>query len=198
MQIVLDHCLLRSFRASDAESLARYANNRLVWRNVRDQFPHPYTLKDARQFIARMRDEPREVVFAIEVEGEAVGSIGVRLKDDIERFNAEVGYWLGEPFWGQGLMTEVVRAFVPYALKEYSVQRLEAWVFEWNPASARVLEKAGFSREGTLRKSALKDGQVIDRWLYAYLATEPQIVAQAPASATNFADSVPGLVQVRD
>lgn len=172
MKIVLDNCAIRSLLPDDAESLARHANNRRVWRNVRDQFPHPYTLEDAHDFIARAQREAPEVVFAIEIDAQAVGSIGVRLRDDVERGNGELGYWLGEPFWGRGLMTAAVRSFVQFALREYSLHRIEAWVYEWNPASARVLEKAGFTRECTMRRSAVKEGQVIDRWLYAYLADE--------------------------
>ena len=83
-----------------------------------------------------------------------------------------MGYWLGEPFWGRGLMTDVVRAFTEFALREFSLQRLEAGVYEWNPASARVLEKAGYRLEGTLRRSMIKDGQVIDRLIYACLAED--------------------------
>lgn len=192
MQIVLPNCTIRSFRPDDAGSLARYANNRRVWRNLRDQFPHPYTLADARRFLARVRDERPEQVFAIVVDAQAVGSIGIRLRDDIERGNGELGYWLGEPFWGRGLMTDVVPAFVPFALREYSLRRLEAWVFAWNPASARVLEKAGFAQEGLLRRSAVKDGRIIDRWMYA-------LVAEAsPLPATDSPNSVPALVPAQD
>jgi RimJ/RimL family protein N-acetyltransferase len=174
MKIFLDNCVIRPLRLDDAESLARYANNRRVWRNVRNRFPHPYTLEDARQFVTTVRDDPQERVFTIEVDAQAVGSIGVCLKEGVERGNGEMGYWLGEPFWGRGLMTAAVRAFVPFARREYSLRRIEAWVYEWNPASARVLEKAGFTWECTLRRSAIKDGQVVDRWLYAYLAEENQ------------------------
>lgn len=192
MRIVLPQCTIRSLRPNDAESLARYANNRRVWRNVRDRFPHPYTLEDARQFLDRVRGESHETVFAIEVDSAAVGSIGVRLRDDVERGNGELGYWLGEPYWGRGLMTAVVRAFVPFALRAFSLRRLEAWIFAWNPASARVLEKAGFTREGILRQSAVKDGQVIDRWLYARLAEA------IPARVPGFPQSAPMLVPVPD
>jgi len=169
MQIFLDTCLVRSLRPEDAASLARHANNRRIWRNLRDMFPHPYSLRDAQDFIARIKGQEKETVFAIEVDSQAVGSIGVRLKEDIDRLTGELGYWLGEPFWGRGLMTDVVRVFTEFALREFALQRLEAWVYEWNPASARVLEKAGYELEGTLRRSAIKDGQIIDRWIYAYL-----------------------------
>ncbi|MCH8839509.1 MAG: GNAT family N-acetyltransferase [Planctomycetes bacterium] len=172
MQISLDTCVIRSFQPEDAASLARYANNRRIWRNLRDSFPHPYSLDDAHQFIARIKDQALETVFAIEVDSQAVGSIGIRLKEDVERVTGEMGYWLGEPFWGRGLMTDVVRAFTEFALREFSLQRLEAGVYEWNPASARVLEKAGYRLEGTLRRSMIKDGQVIDRLIYACLAED--------------------------
>ena len=178
MQISLDTCVIRSLRTGDAATLARNANNRRIWRNLRDSFPHPYSLDDARQFIARIKDQPHETVFAVEVDSQAVGSIGVRLKEDVERVTGELGYWLGEPFWGRGLMTDVVRAFTRFALREFALRRLEAWVYEWNPASARVLEKAGYRLEGTLRRSAIKEGQEIDRQLYACLAED------RPADAT--------------
>lgn len=178
MRISLPNCVIRSFQPGDADALARHANNRNVWRNLRDQFPHPYKLADARELIARAREESPEVVFAIEVEGEAAGGVGVRLRGDVERVSGEIGYWLGESLWGRGLMTEVLRAFVPYALAKYRLQRLDAWVFEWNPASGRVLEKVGFVREAVMRRSAVKDGQVIDRWLYAYVADQGDKLAE--------------------
>jgi RimJ/RimL family protein N-acetyltransferase len=111
----------------------------------------------------------RPTSFVIEVDGAAVGVIGVRLREDIERINAELGYWLGEEFWGRGILSEAIPAFTDWAMKEFNLLRVEAMVFYWNPASARVLEKSGFVREATLRRSAIKDGEVIDRWLYAFL-----------------------------
>jgi ribosomal-protein-alanine N-acetyltransferase len=171
MQISLDACVIRSLREEDAASLAQYANNRRIWLNLRDKFPHPYSLDDAQQFIARSNDQPRETVFALEIDSQAAGTIGVLLREDVERGTGELGYWLGEPFWGRGVMTEAVRAFTAFALREFELQRLEAWVYEWNPGSARVLEKAGYTLEGTIRRSAIKDNQVIDCKLYASLST---------------------------
>ncbi len=172
MQISLDTCVIRSFRLEDAASLARYANNHRIWRNLRDSFPHPYSLDDAHQYISRINDQSLETVFAIEVDSQAVGSIGVRVKEDVERVTGELGYWLGEPFWGRGLMTDVVRAYTEFALRKFALRRLEAGVYAWNPASARVLEKSGYTLEGTLRRSVIKDGQVIDRLMYACLAED--------------------------
>jgi ribosomal-protein-alanine N-acetyltransferase len=167
--LTLARSTVRPFRRDDAASIARYANNRNVWRNLRDLMPHPYAESDAHEFIGRALAAPRPTNFAIEVDGAAVGGIGLRLREDIERIGAEVGYWLGEPFWGCGILSEVVPAFTKWALAEFQLTRIEAWVFEWNPASARVLEKAGYVREGTLRRSAVKDGVIINRWLYAYV-----------------------------
>jgi RimJ/RimL family protein N-acetyltransferase len=166
----LSRCTVRPFRSDDAASIAVYANNRKVWRNLRDLMPHPYALADAERFIASMIDDPRPAHFAIEVDGAAVGAIGLKLKQDVDRIGAELGYWLGEPYWGRGILSEAVPAFTRWALAEFQLVRIEAIVFEWNPASARILEKAGFVREGTMRRSAIKDGQIIDRWLYAFVS----------------------------
>jgi ribosomal-protein-alanine N-acetyltransferase len=167
--LTLERCRIRPFRGDDAPSIAAHANNRKVWRNLRDLMPHPYALADAESFIATVTADPRPTHFAIEVDGAAVGGMGLRLRENIERVGAELGYWLGEPFWGRGILSEAVPAFTRWALAEFELTRIEAIVFEWNPASARVLEKAGFVREGTLRRSAIKDGQIIDRWMYAYV-----------------------------
>jgi len=105
--------------------------------------------------------------FAIEIDGSAAGGVGFALGTDVHRCLAEIGFWLGEPFWGRGVMTEVVKAVAPWALDRYDLRRIQASVYEWNPASMRVLDKAGYVREGRLRKAAIKDGQMIDVVLYA-------------------------------
>jgi RimJ/RimL family protein N-acetyltransferase len=169
MLLELSRCTIRLPRLEDASSIARHANNRNVWRNLRDLLPHPYCEHDATTFIKTVLSQVRPTSFVIEVDGAAVGVIGVRLRDDIERINAELGYWLGEEFWGRGILSEAIPAFTDWAMKEFNLLRVEAMVFYWNPASARVLEKSGFVREATLRRSAIKDGEVIDRWLYAFL-----------------------------
>jgi ribosomal-protein-alanine N-acetyltransferase len=171
--LTLTHSTIRPFRPSDAPSLAAHANNRNVWRNLRDLMPHPYALTDAEAFIESTLQDPRRSSFAIDVDGAAVGAIGLRLRDNIERIGAELGYWVGEPFWGRGILSEAVPAFTSWALAEFELTRIEAIVFEWNAASARVLEKAGYVREGVLRRSAIKDGQIIDRWVYAYVDDLP-------------------------
>jgi RimJ/RimL family protein N-acetyltransferase len=113
------------------------------------------------------RELPSGTHFAIEVDGEAVGGIGLEPQADIERASAEVGFWLGEVCWGRGIMTQAVRAFSEFALNRPGCVRLYASVLEWNPASMRVLEKSGYQREGRMRRSAVKDGRIVDRILYA-------------------------------
>jgi len=160
-------CQVRTYRVSDAESLATHANNRKVWLNLRDAFPHPYTLDDARAFIHAALARTPQTHFAIAVDGQAVGGIGFRLHEDVERVSAEIGYWLGEPFWGRGIVTEALIAVTAHAVRAHGLTRVFAVPFAWNPASLRVLEKAGYVREGVMRRSAIKDGRVIDQILYA-------------------------------
>ena len=132
-------------------------------------FPHPYSVDDARQFLDSVIAAERESVYAIVLDGSAVGTIGLKLRTDVDRVAAEMGYWLGEEYWGRGILTEVVRAFTPWALQAFKLTRLEAIVFVGNEASARVLEKTGYQLEATMRRSAIKAGKTIDRWLYAYV-----------------------------
>ena len=169
MRITLEKCEVRSWRGSDAKQLPLHANNRKIWINLRDGFPHPYTPKDARRFISDALARSPETQFAIAVEGEAVGGIGFSLNADVERVSAEIGYWLGESYWGRGITTEALRALTAYAVREHTLTRIYAVPFQWNPASFRVLEKAGYTLEATLRRSAIKDGKVIDQRLYAYV-----------------------------
>jgi len=167
MEIRLDQCAVRSWRESDAESIARHANNRNIWRNLRDAFPHPYRLEDAQQFIEMAMARDPETFFCIAVDGRAAGSIGYSFLPDVSRFTAEIGYFLGEEYWGRGIMTEVLTAVTRHAFDTHDLQRIHAMPYEWNPASMRVLEKSGYVLEGRLRRAVCKDGQVIDQLLYA-------------------------------
>lgn len=170
MKLVLTNCSVRSWEASDAESLVKYANNRNVWRALRDRFPHPYTRSNAREFIRYARDLRPQTAFAIVVAGEAAGGIGFMLNADVERVSAEIGYWLGEPFWGKGIATEALVAVTSYAIATHGLTRLFAVPFAWNVASCRVLEKAGYVLEGRLRRSAVKNGEIVDQLQYAFIA----------------------------
>jgi RimJ/RimL family protein N-acetyltransferase len=169
MQLSLKTCQVRSWRPSDMDPLARYANNRNIWLNLRDAFPHPYGKRDARDFIRSMQQREPETNFAIVVGPEAVGSIGFMLRPDVERVSAEIGYWLGEPFWGRGITTEAVMAVTGYAIRNHGLTRLFAVPFASNRASCRVLEKAGYVLEARLRRSAMKDGKVVDQLQYAFI-----------------------------
>jgi len=160
---------LRPFRADDVTALARYANNRKIWANVRDHFPHPYTEAHAEDFITKLEADPLPV-FAIDYEGEAAGSIGLKpLGDPIYRSSRELGFWLGEPFWGHGIMTEAVGLLTGFAFKDLGLNRLHAEVFAHNPASMHLLLKNSFQREGILRRAAIKDGKVVDMHLFGRL-----------------------------
>lgn len=169
MELTLSKSLLREWKPGDEESLVRHANNRDIWRNVRDAFPHPYTLADAKRWIEIANPAGPVINFAIVVDVAAVGGIGLVLKDDVFRRSAEIGYWLGERYWSRGIVTEAVRAVTDYAFATFDLCRVYAGVFEWNPASMRVLEKAGYEFECRLRKSITKDGETIDELIYAII-----------------------------
>jgi len=145
MRLVGDQCSLRPFRREDEPSVASLANNRAIARNLGDEFPHPYTLEDAREWIsARLADPEPATHLAIEVGGDAVGGIGLGTHGHQPARVAEVGYWLGEPYWGRGIASEALRLFRDYAFARFELHRLFACVVGWNRASARVLEKTGF------------------------------------------------------
>ncbi|MXY22982.1 MAG: GNAT family N-acetyltransferase [Acidobacteria bacterium] len=172
MQLDLGHCGVRSFRDADAAPIARHANNRKVWVQLRDQFPHPYTTDNAHGFIRFTLAQDRETAFAITVDDLPVGAIGVVLRDDVERCSAEIGYWLGEEYWGRGIATSALAGLTRFAFTAYDLERLYALPLASNAASCRVLEKAGYRLEGRLRRSAIKDGVVQDQLLYAILREE--------------------------
>ncbi|HXU39426.1 MAG TPA: GNAT family N-acetyltransferase [Blastocatellia bacterium] len=167
MEIELSKSLLRAWQPGDEPALVRHANSRTIWRNLRDAFPHPYTLADAKRWIEVANPTASITNFAIVVDGAAVGAIGLVLREDVFRRSAEIGYWLGEEFWGRGIVTEAVRAVTDYAFETFDLCRVYAGVFEWNPASMRVLEKAGYEFECRMKKSVTKDGQTIDELIYA-------------------------------
>jgi RimJ/RimL family protein N-acetyltransferase len=170
MKLTLTHSVVRSWAADDLGSLVKYADNRKIWLNLRDRFPHPYTRRDGRDFIQLARSQRPETMFAIEVDGEAAGGIGFVPHADVERVSGEIGYWLGEPFWGRGIVTEALVAVTKYAIDSHRLTRVFAVPYARNEASCRVLEKAGYVLEGRLRRSCIKDGEVIDQIQYAFIA----------------------------
>jgi [ribosomal protein S5]-alanine N-acetyltransferase len=162
-------CTVRNWRTTDKASLLRWADNRSVWRNLTHRFPHPYTEADADSWFSLLAKSPNPTHWAIDVDGEAVGGVGVQMGEGVYARSGQFGYWLGEPFWGRGIMTAAVRETSEYVLDQFDLVRLESPVFEWNRPSMRVLEKCGFVREAVLRKSVFKDGQIIDSVLYVLL-----------------------------
>jgi RimJ/RimL family protein N-acetyltransferase len=158
---------IRPWRKSDLDALLLYANNPKIASNLRDQFPHPYTRRDGIEYLTFVRTMDVPMSFAIEYNGEPIGGIGFKLGIDIARLSVEMGYWLGEPFWGRGIATRAVQASSEWAFNAYKVVRVFASVFSHNLPSIRVLEKSGFQREGILKHSAIKNGVILDQVMYA-------------------------------
>jgi ribosomal-protein-alanine N-acetyltransferase len=167
MRLALTLSTIRPWAVADAESLQRHANNREVSIQLRDRFPYPYTIDNARSFVGWVTKQEAPTVWAIEVDGEAAGGIGIELHTDVERVSAEIGYWLGKAVWGRGVATEALIAVTTEVFARFDLTRLYAVPFADHVASVRVLEKAGYVREGHLRQSAIKDGTIRDQLLFA-------------------------------
>lgn len=169
MKIELGEFCIRSCKLSDEKSLIKYANNYNISRLLRDQFPFPYTDADAKTWITYACNQFPETNFVIANYKELIGAIGVNLQEDVNRFSAEVGYWIGEPFWGKGIATMALKAFTKFAFGKFELNRIFANVFEGNAASEKVLLKAGYTKEATLRKAVFKEGKFLDQYIYAVL-----------------------------
>jgi RimJ/RimL family protein N-acetyltransferase len=167
MRLKGSHCTIRPWRTTDVEAIARHANNVNVAKQLRDRFPHPYTRRHAVDFVQHATTADPLTNFAIEADGEAVGGLGFVPGADIERYSAEIGYWLSETMWGRGITTEAVVLATEYAFRDRHMLRLFALPFADNHASRRVLEKAGYECEGILRSSSVKAGERRDQALYA-------------------------------
>lgn len=183
MRLVIGDAVIRRFAPGDAEALVRHADDRRVWRHLRDRFPHPYTMTDARAWLAHAALEDPAVSFAIASGDELVGGIGLVLGEDVHRRTAEIGYWIGPALWNRGIATRAVGAFTRWAFERFDLDRIHGDVFEGNDASARVLEKCGYVFEGRLRKSVFKDGRTLDQLVYATVR-EPRPAAAASRSST--------------
>ncbi len=157
---------LRSWNPADAESMAKYANDKRIWLNMRDEFPFPFVVEDAERMIDKFSSKD-QFQFAISNDNEAIGSIGVVVNNDIRRKSAVLSYWLGQPFWGKGIASYAVEALSNWVFLKKDIVRLYAKIFANNPASKRVLEKAGYSLEGHFRKAIIKEGKFIDQLLFA-------------------------------
>lgn len=161
-------CALRPWRTSDAAIIAPLIGDRDVWINLSDRVPHPYELKHAEEFIARHSAIDPATNVAITVNDAPVGGIGIFPGEGINRVSAEMGYWLGKPHWGQGIASAALPAMTRYVAETFDFSRIAALVFTRNAASARLLEKAGYVREGHTKRSVIKDGVIEDEYLYAY------------------------------
>ncbi len=162
---------IRPYESSDVASLVKYGNNYKVWKNLRDRFPHPYTRAHAIDWIRYVGRQRPTNDLAIAAGIELIGGIGVHIQEDVHRRSAEIGYWLGEPFWGRGIATRAVEAMTDHAFASFPIVRIYAHVFEGNPASVRVLEKVGYECEGQMRKSVYKDGKLLDQLVYGIIRT---------------------------
>ncbi len=169
MEIQGDGFILREMRLDDAPAMQKHADNPLIFNALFDRFPSPYTLADAIDFIKlRIADEV-QTKFAIIIDGELVGVIGIDLREDIYRKSALIGYWLGDKYWGRGIMPKVVKRVVDYGFANLDIVRLQAGVLGNNPKSMRVLEKAGFIKEAVCKDAIVKNNVVMDEHLYAIL-----------------------------
>jgi RimJ/RimL family protein N-acetyltransferase len=167
MELKLANCSVRTLRAADAESMAQHANDRRVWMQLRDRFPHPYAVADARNFIDLMSREDPCTSFGIVVGERCVGGIALERQHDVHALTAELGYWLGFHYWGRGIASQGIVGVTNWAFETLDLQRVFAEPYADNLASCRALEKAGFTLEGTLRRSVIKDGVLRDQRLYA-------------------------------
>lgn len=167
MKLETDNIILRPWQPGDEQALVKHGNNFKIWQNLRDTFPHPYTLPDAEHWVRTANEDPKNVNLAIITEGEAVGGIGFIIQEDVYFRCCERGCWLGEAYWNKGIATKVVNLITPYIFQEYNIYRIFTGVFAHNKGSLRVMEKTGFALEGLMRKSVTKNGQTIDEYLFA-------------------------------
>lgn len=167
-------CSIRKWKLSDAKDLAAAISNKKVQDNLRDGLPYPYTEQDGKDFISAMlsADENETFAFAITLDSMVIGSIGIFRQGNIHRQTAELGYYIAEEYWGKGIMTEAVKQICGYVFGNSDIIRIYAEPFAYNIASCRVLEKAGFQYEGTLRRNAVKNGKVFDMKMYSLLKEE--------------------------
>jgi RimJ/RimL family protein N-acetyltransferase len=168
-KMTLGEVSLRNLDASDNLIIATLANNRKVWNNITDVMPHPYSVRDANAFITMALSSDTEIIFAVEFRGELAGVIGLHRQKDVFRLTAEIGYWLGEPFWNKGIATGAVKLATHYGITRLGLVRIYANVYDFNISSQRVLEKAGYRFECVARKAVIKNGIILDDYRYSFL-----------------------------
>jgi len=161
--------VLREWKKSDAEALAKIANNKKIWNNVRDRLPYPYSKKDAKEWLALVKQQRTVTTFCVEADGEMAGSVGFTMKEDVYRKSVEIGYFIGEEYWGKGIATEAIKQLIEYIQKNFDVVRIYAEVFEYNKASMKVLENNGFYLECIRKKAAIKNNVILDDYVWVKL-----------------------------
>jgi ribosomal-protein-alanine N-acetyltransferase len=161
-----DEFRLRPWHSGDEDALVEHANNYKIWLNLRDTFPHPYTWQDAQTWVQHANTFPHTLNLAIEIDGAACGGAGLTFQQDIHRRSAEIGYWLGEAYWNRGIATAAVKMLSDFAFRHYDLCRLYAGIMEHNPASRRVVEKAGYGLEAVHRQAITKNSRTLDEYLY--------------------------------
>ncbi len=166
---------LRKLNIADKTILAKLLNNKNIWDNLRNRIPYPYEEKDAEMFIRLIEKDKFQRIFAIEFSKKFCGVIGLMLMQDVYEKSAELGYWIGEPFWGKGIATESVRLITDYGFNKLNLLRIYAGVFEYNIASMKVLEKNGFLKEGVFKKAVFKNGEICDEHRYYKLNPQKNI-----------------------
>jgi RimJ/RimL family protein N-acetyltransferase len=166
---ILMKVILREWKKADIPALAKIANNKKIWDNVRDRLPYPYAEKDAKEWIDLVKKQSIVTTFCVEAEGQVAGSIGFILKTDVYRKSIEIGYFIGEEFWGKGVATQAVAQLVEHLIKNFDVVRIYAEVFEHNKASMKVLEKNGFHLESIRKKAAVKNDVTMDDHVWVKL-----------------------------
>lgn len=166
VNLVKDKIRLRALHTYDQQKLAELANNRNIYNNLRDFFPHPYSEKNAKEFIDQCKKEDPTVTFAVEFDDCLCGVAGLVMQSDIYRLSAEIGYWIGEPFWNKGIASIAVKLLLEYGFKNLQLQRIYTGVIDYNKASQRVLEKCGFEFEGIFKKAIIKNNKIYNEHRY--------------------------------
>ena len=167
MQIHGDGFILRGWLTGDSAALSTHADNPKIAAFLLDRFPHPYTLEEANNWVNRWQDQNPMINFAIAINGEVAGGIGLEFRADIYCKTPLIGYWLAEPYWGKGIMPQAVKLISAYAFNQLEVICILAYVLSKNPNSMRVLEKAGYQKQGIIKGSVIKNGEILDEHIYA-------------------------------
>ncbi len=165
----------RAFKKSDAQALSKIANNETIALFLRDNFPYPYTLEDAKKFINNLGKHPAAQVWGVFLEQTLLGAVGIFRKNDVMKYSAEIGYWLGEEYWNQGICTQMLMECIPSIFLSTDLERIYAIVFQKNHASVKVLEKVGFTYEGNLRKAIHKNGEFQNASVWSILREEAKL-----------------------